>query len=78
MKLLIKRCDSSFMLSLNKYIFFDKCIKKKIQSSYFKKNFIIILRKLRKKNYIELLLYKSIALLNTLNKILKSIVFERI
>ena len=58
--------------------FFDKCIKKKIQSSHFKKTFIIMLRKSRKKNYSKFSSYKSIALLNTLNKILKLIVFERI
>ena len=58
--------------------FFDKCIKEKIQSSHFKKVFTIMLRKLRKKNYAKFSSYKSIALLNTLNKILKSIVFKRI
>ena len=58
--------------------FFDKCIKKKIQSSHFKKNFIIMLRKSKKKDYSKFLLYKLIALLNTLNKMLKLIVFERI
>ena len=58
--------------------FFDKCIKKKIQSSHFKKVFIIMLRKSKKKNYSKSLLYELIALLNTLNKILKSIMFERI
>ena len=60
------------------HFFFDKCIKKKIQSSHFKKIFTIILRKSKKKNYAKFSSYKSIALLNTLNKILKSIVFERI
>ena len=58
--------------------FFDKCIKKIIQSSHFEKIFTIILRKSRKKNYLKFLSYKSIALLNTLNKILKSIMFKRI
>ena len=58
--------------------FFDKCIKKKIQSSHFKKIFTIMLRKSKKKNYLKFSLYKSIALLNTLNKMLKSIVFKRI
>ena len=58
--------------------FFDKCIKKKIQSSHFKKIFTIMLRKLRKKNYSKFSTYKSIALLNMLNKMLKLIVFERI
>ena len=60
------------------YFFFDKYIKKKIQSSHFKKIFTIMLRKSRKKNYSKFSSYKLIALLNTLNKMLKSIVFERI
>ena len=58
--------------------FFDKCIKKRIQSSHFKKISTIMLRKSRKKNYSKSSTYKSIALLNMLNKMLKSIVFERI
>ena len=58
--------------------FFNRCIKKKIQSSHFKKIFTIMLRKLRKKNYSKSSSYKSIALLNTLSKMLKSIVFKRI
>ena len=58
--------------------FFDRCIKKRIQSSHFKKIFTIMLRKSKKKNYSKFSSYKSIALLNTLSKILKSIVFERI
>ena len=36
-----------------------------------------MLRKLKKKNYIKSSLYKSIALLNTLNKILKLIISKR-
>ena len=56
---------------------FDKCIKKSIQSSHFKKVFTIILRKSEKKNYTKSSLYKSIALLNTLNKMLKLIMSER-
>ena len=56
--------------------FFDKCIKENIQSSHFKKIFIIILRKSNKKNYTKSSSYKSIALLNTLNKMLKSIVLK--
>ena len=55
---------------------FDRFIKKKIQSLHFKRVFIIMLRKLKKKNYSKLSSYKSIALLNTLNKMLKSIVFK--
>ena len=56
---------------------FDKCIKKSIQSSHFKKIFTIMLRKSNKKNYTKSLLYKSIALLNTLNKMLKLIMLKR-
>ena len=59
------------------HFLFDKYIKKNIQSSHFKKVFIIMLRKSNKKNYTKLSSYKSIALLNTLNKMLKSIVSER-
>ena len=59
------------------YFFFNKCIKENIQSLHFKKIFIIILRKLNKKNYTKLSLYKSIALLNILNKMLKSIMSKR-
>ena len=36
-----------------------------------------MLRKSKKKNYTKLLLYKLIALLNTLNKMLKSIMLKR-
>ena len=58
--------------------FFDRCIKKNIQSSHFKRIVIIVLRKFSKKNYTKSSFYRSIALLNTLNKILKSIVSKRI
>ena len=57
--------------------FFDKCIKENIQLSHFKKVFIIMLQKSGKKNYIKSSSYKSIALLNILNKMLKSIVLKR-
>ena len=56
---------------------FDKCIKKNIQSSHFKKVFIIMLRKSSKKNYTKSSSYKLIALLNTLNKMLKLIMLKR-
>ncbi len=49
-----------------------------MQLSYFKKTIIIMLRKLRKKNYFKLLFIKLIALLNTLNKILKFIILKRL
>ena len=56
---------------------FDRCIKEGIQSSHFKRVFIIMLRKSGKKNYTKLSSYRSIALLNTLNKMLKLIVLKR-
>jgi hypothetical protein len=49
-----------------------------MQLSYFKKTIIIILRKLKKKNYLKLLSFKFIALFNTLDKILKSIILKRL
>jgi len=49
-----------------------------MQSSYFKKTITIILRKSRKKNYFKLLFFKLIALLNTLNKILESIILKHL
>ena len=58
------------------HFLFNRCIKENIQSLYFKKIFIIMLRKSNKKNYTKSLSYKSIALLNTLNKMLKSIMSE--
>ena len=57
---------------------FNTYIKEKIQSLHFKKTFTIMLQKLKKKNYAKFSSYKSIALLNTLNKILKLIVFKHI
>ena len=59
------------------HFLFNKCIKENIQSLYFKKVFIIMLRKSSKKNYIKSLLYKLIILLNTLDKMLKSIILKR-
>ena len=44
----------------------------------FSKNFYNNVIKNKKKNYAKFSLYKLIALLNTLNKILKSIMFKRI
>jgi len=49
-----------------------------MQSSYFKKTIIIILRKLRKKDYLKSSSFKFITLLNTLNKMLKSIILKRL
>jgi len=58
--------------------FFAKCIKKKIQSTHFKRVATIVLRKLDKKNYSKLFVFKSIALLNILKKTLESIVLKRL
>jgi len=55
---------------------FNKYIKKEIQLFYFKKTIIIILRKLEKKIYLELLSFRFIVLLNILNKILKLIILK--
>ena len=57
---------------------FERYYRKKIQSTHFKRSIIIILRKFEKKNYSELKLYKSIALLNILNKTLESIISKRL
>ncbi len=49
-----------------------------MQLFYFKKTITIMLRKSRRKNYSKLLFFKSIALLNILDKILKSIILKRL
>ena len=56
---------------------FEKCFQKRIQSIQFKNATTIILRK-SQKNYSNSKTFKFIALLNTLNKILKSIVSKRL
>ena len=57
---------------------FAKYIKKKIQLTYFKRVVIIVLRKLDKKNYSKLFVFKLIALLNILKKALKLIILKRL
>ncbi len=57
---------------------FAKCIKKEIQSTHFKRVITIVLRKLSKKNYLKLFVFRSIALLDTLKKTLKLIVSKRL
>ncbi len=49
-----------------------------MQLFYFKKTITIMLRKSRKKNYFKLLFFRLIALLNILNKILKSIILKHL
>ena len=60
------------------YFSFDRCIKKDIQLLYCKRSVILILQKFDKENYAKLSFYKSIKLLNTLNKILNLIILKRI
>jgi len=49
-----------------------------MQLSYFKKTIIIMSQKLEKKNYLKLLSFRFIVLLNTLNKILELIILKRL
>jgi len=49
-----------------------------MQLSYFKKTTTIMLRKLKKKDYSKLSSFRFIALLNTLNKMLKLIILKRL
>ena len=57
---------------------FKRCLRDEIQSIYFKRIVIILLRKSNNKDYTRSKLYKSITLLNTLSKILKIIILEYI
>ena len=57
---------------------FEKCFQKRIQSTQFKNATTIILRKSKKRNCSNSKTFKLIALLNTLNKILKLIVSKRL
>jgi hypothetical protein len=57
---------------------FRVCIELNYHLRCFKIAHIIILKKFNKKNYFDVKIYKFITLLNTLNKILKSIITRRI
>ncbi len=57
---------------------FEKCLQKKIQSTQFKNMITIVMQKSDKKNYFNAKIYRSIALLNMLSKILKFIIFEHL
>jgi len=50
----------------------------KVYSNYFKRAFIIILRKLNKIDYFNLLIYQFIILLNILKKIWKTVIITYI
>jgi len=56
---------------------FERYLQKK-KLTQFKSAITIILRKLSKKDYFNIKVYKLIALLNTLNKILKFIILKRL
>ena len=53
-------------------------MQKRIQLTQFKSVIIIVMWKSDKKNYFNAKIYKSIVLLDTLSKILKFIIFERL
>ena len=57
---------------------FERCLRDDVQFAHFKRAATILLRKSSNRDYTNLKSYKSIILLNTLNKTLKSIVSKRI
>ena len=57
---------------------FERCFRNKVQSIHFKRVATILLRKSNNKDYTNFKSYKSITLLNTLSKTLKSIISKRI
>ena len=57
---------------------FERCLRDEMQSIHFKRVATILLRKSNNKDYTNSKSYKSIALLNTLSKTLKSIISKRI
>ncbi len=67
---------TELMLSLMSL--FRVCVELSYHSDCFKMTHIIILKKLNKKNYFDVKIYRLITLLNTLNKTLKSIIIRRI
>jgi hypothetical protein len=73
---ILKFFCTKIMLSL--IHLFRACVKLNYHSLCFKIAHIIVFKKLNKKNYSNIKMYKLITLLNTLNKILKSIITRRI
>ncbi len=57
---------------------FERCLQKRIQLTQFKNTVTIVMQKSNKKNYFNAKIYRTIALLDTLSKILKFIVFEHL
>jgi hypothetical protein len=60
------------------YLLFERYFRENIQLTQFKSATTIVLRKFGKKNYFNTKIYRLIALLNILNKILKSIVSKHL
>jgi hypothetical protein len=57
---------------------FDACYKLNIYFTAFKRAITILLRKLKKEDYLDPKVYRLIALFNTLEKVLKAVITERI
>jgi len=57
---------------------FNACVTHKYHSKQFKKTQTIVLRKLKKSNYINSKMYRLIALLDIMSKALKSIMIKRL
>ena len=57
---------------------FQICINVEYHSKLFREAKIIVLKKMKKSDYTFFKVYRSIALLNTMNKILKSIMINKI
>ncbi len=72
LKVLVNKLISHF-LSL-----FRVCVELNYHSLCFRETHIIALKKSKKKNYTNIKTYRSIVLLNTLDKALKSIIAQRI
>ncbi len=73
---ILKILCTKLMLSLMNL--FRVCVELSYHSRCFKIAHITIFKKLNKKNYFDVKTFKFIILLNTLNKILKSIIIRRI
>ena len=57
---------------------FQACLDKKVQLDHFKSACIVMLKKSGKSDYTSPLSYRPIALLNTLRKVLKAVISNRI
>jgi hypothetical protein len=57
---------------------FDACYKLNIHLTAFKRAITVLLRKLKKKDYLDSKVYRLIAFLNTLKKVLKAVITKRI